>query len=149
MKTIKQRFDEKIDKSGNCWQWTGWKNRVGYGSFWYKDSPKRANRVAWLLEYGEIPNGMCVCHHCDNPSCVNPDHLFLGTHLDNMKDAALKGRFNPKIGQENGNSKLTEQQVLEIREMQGSLSQKNIARLYGVTQPLVGNIHRREIWRHI
>ena len=89
------RFWSKVQKTDGCWLWTGSRNRTwAYGRF--RSGPGRrsvlAHRFAWELVHGPIPGGLFVCHHCDNPSCVNPEHLFLGTHTDNMRDMVNKGR---------------------------------------------------------
>jgi HNH endonuclease len=87
------RFWFRVDKTGDCWTWTGGKSRNGYGAFWTKEKRLvRASRFSYEQHYGPIPNGMVVCHRCDNPPCVRPDHLFLGTQSDNMRDMWQKGR---------------------------------------------------------
>ena len=89
-----QRFWEKVQKkSGGCWTWLGAKNNQGYGNFNVGGKFERAHRIAYCLSIGEVPAGLFVLHHCDNPSCVNPKHLFLGTQKDNMQDCLKKGRF--------------------------------------------------------
>jgi len=89
-----QRFKDKFIVANNgCWEWTGCLDKKGYGQFYYKGKHRRAHRVSWALKYGEIPpSELFACHKCDNPKCVNPDHLFLGTQSDNMKDMSRKGR---------------------------------------------------------
>src|SRR5882724_6243558 len=92
------RFWAKVDQSGGenaCWRWTGATSRGNRGSFRLLGSNKQAHRCAWEMTYGAIPEGLCVCHHCDNGSCVNPQHLFLGTHRDNMDDMFAKQRNSP------------------------------------------------------
>jgi len=87
-------FWSRVNKTASCWLWTG-ATVKGYGYLKVPPSPRRtmyAHRVVWCLRYGQPPNGMCILHRCDNPLCVNPDHLFLGTHADNMRDASAKGR---------------------------------------------------------
>lgn len=86
------QFWSKVDKSGECWIWTGRRGPRGYGRFRIGSKAPGAHRVAYELTYGPIPDELIVCHHCDNPPCVRPDHLFLGTHLDNAADRDSKGR---------------------------------------------------------
>lgn len=86
------RFWPKVDKSENCWLWRGSRQTHGYGTFYYQGTMHLSHRISWILTYGEIPTGLCVLHKCDNPPCVNPQHLFLGTHVDNMIDRERKGR---------------------------------------------------------
>lgn len=97
--TIKDRFENKVNKTDSCWIWQGAiiKSR-GYGSFRIGKDIKRAHVASFLIYNGEIQKGMCVCHSCDNPSCVNPEHLWLGTHDDNMKDMVKKGRARHGCG---------------------------------------------------
>ena len=91
-KTVLQRFEEKIDKSGDCWIWTAVLSNRRYGKFKLKGKMMSAHRASWIFANGKIPDGMCVLHHCDNPPCVNPDHLWLGTNKDNSGDMIKKGR---------------------------------------------------------
>lgn len=91
-KDPKVLFWEKVDKSGNCWIWQGSVNKEGYGGVQVKGMTWSTHRYSWFIEYGEIPKGLCVLHKCDNPSCVRPDHLFLGTQKDNVIDCYNKGR---------------------------------------------------------
>ena len=93
-KTPLQRFEEKIDKSGECWIWTASRNQKGYGLFQADYKRFIASRFAYEVWIGQIPEGMLVCHKCDNPPCVNPDHLFVGTAHDNAMDMVNKGRQN-------------------------------------------------------
>lgn len=88
-KSDQEKFWPKVQKTSTCWLWTACKTKLGYG----KLSWKQAHRVSWEIHNGAIPVGMCVCHKCDNPPCVNPDHLFLGTQKDNILDAKKKGRL--------------------------------------------------------
>ena len=157
-----ERFWEKVAVLGpdDCWEWLGCKNYFGYGVFHlHGNTNLLAHRMSMYIEVGEIGEhdshyGMCVCHKCDNPGCVNPNHLFIGTQRENMKDMENKKRKSyetGKIGELNNSAKLTEPEVLEIRDKYatGLYYQKTLALEYGVTQPLIGYIVRREIWTHI
>jgi hypothetical protein len=116
-KSGSEYFWEKVNKSGDCWEWTAARNKFGYGLFGVTGSRKMivAHRWSYIEENGPIPKGMCVCHRCDNPSCVRPDHLFLGTRADNNRDKKSKGREARLSGESNGNAKLTREQVKDIR----------------------------------
>lgn len=92
MDAAAESFWGRVDTSGECWLWTGARLKTGYGVLKRGGRVLKASRVAWALVKGPIPDGLFVCHHCDNPPCVRPDHLFLGTHLDNMRDRDAKGR---------------------------------------------------------
>jgi hypothetical protein len=92
LEKLKKRFWAKVQRSNGCWLWTGSKNQSGRGMFRVGRRTSAANRVAWELAHGPIADGLCVCHKCDVPSCVNPEHLWLGDHLENMADREEKGR---------------------------------------------------------
>lgn len=108
-------FWEKVNKTEGCWEWTGSKNKKGYGSFGVDGKTQKAHRVSWMLTFGELPEDD-VLHTCDNPSCVRPDHLFVGTNQDNMRDMADKGRAFMKKGELHLNAKLTDAQVEALRQ---------------------------------
>lgn len=148
---LKRRFWSKVQKGAGCWLWTAAKDRAGYGQFRAGGRGRtmaRAHRVSWSIHYGDIPAGMNCLHKCDNPSCVRPDHLFLGTLSDNNHDMAVKGR-NAK-GMANGRAKLTEKDVSQIRLMlhQG-MPQRRIATRFGVSQTLISNIAAGKTWGHV
>lgn len=137
---------------GSCLEWQGARDGEGYGRTQQRGKVWMANRLSWVLSHGPIPAGLEVCHRCDNPPCVNPEHLFLGTHQDNMRDAIAKGRF--KIaglpGVTNLSAKLNDEQVREIRALaEQGVSQRTLARRFGVTQSTVWRIVRRHKWTHV
>jgi hypothetical protein len=147
-KTVEQRFGEKADKSGDCWIWIASKMGKGYGGFWYKGRFQRAHRVSWQLHFGEIPAGMFVCHHCDNPLCVNPSHLFLGTNADNVKDCRAKGRHIN--GERNGRAKLSHHDIPIIQELaKFGFTQKYLSKHFGVSRQNIASIIYRKTWKHI
>ena len=141
-----QRLWRHVAKSDGCWEWQGYRNRKGYGVI--GDPTQLAHRVVWRATRGEIPEGLCVCHRCDNPACCNPEHLFLGTNTDNMLDREQKGRWVPRIrGEGNVSAKLTEAQVRAIHA--DTRNQYEIAAAYGVAQSTVGVIKLGKKWKHL
>ena len=152
---IKDRFWKKVNKleTGKCcWEWSACLNNKGYGEFKVNSKDIRAHRFSFQLHYNRlIQEGMCILHSCDNRKCVNPSHLSEGTNQDNTTDMINKGRGNKAKGERNGTSKLTETQVLEIREKysQGGTTQQKLGEEYGVNRSLIGAIVRYELWTHI
>jgi len=145
--TIQKRFEDKIDKTDGCWNWQAYKFK-GYGQIRINGKTYKAHRVAYQLYVGEISDGMCVCHSCDNKSCVNPDHLFLGTQADNMHDCSDKGRESS--GEKRWNTKLTNAQVLTIRAMhREGVRNCDLAKEYGVARPVISRIVNRRRWAHV
>lgn len=145
IKDFESRF-VPITESG-CWIWLSGCVGDGYGVFWHNKKQNRAHRFSYELYKGEIPNGAVVCHKCDTPACVNPEHLFAGTHADNSRDMCLKGRTNPVKGQDNHMAKLSDSDVLSIRS--DTRPQSQIASSYNVNQSLVSLIKNRKRWRHL
>ncbi len=130
------RFWEKVAQKqpSECWAWQACRFAgTGYGCFGFRGRAWGAHRVAWVLTHGEIPGGLHVCHRCDNPACVNPAHLFLGTPRDNLRDMAAKGRGGRPV-------KLDYAAVVQMRR--AGLSQRAIAAALGVTQPCVSQFLR-------
>lgn len=148
VKTLKERFWKKVKsgKPNECWEWFGVIQKQGYGQLWDGMKNRRANRVSWEIHNGKIPYGLCVLHKCDNPPCVNPNHLFIGTRDDNAKDAAKKGRSHLM-----GSKKLTPEVVLEIRKryMQTDVSQADLAEEFNLHQTNIHYIIKRRTWKHI
>jgi hypothetical protein len=149
MNALKQRIDSHTDKSGNCWEWTASK-RNGYGRIKVDKSMLSVHRLVYEMTNGKISKEMSVCHKCDNPSCVNPDHLFLGTHSDNMRDMVSKNRRDSK-GSKNGRSLLTEPSVRIIKKLllEGFMLQKDIASKFNVSISTISGINQDKTWRHI
>ena len=146
--TDSENFHENytpVPESG-CWLWDGVIKR-GYGNIKYKGRPTSAHRLSYTFYRGKIPDGMCVCHTCDVKSCVNPDHLFIGTHKDNTQDMIRKGRKAPTTGELNGQSALTVALVREIREASGTLV--DIASKYGIAFQTVSRIKLKQRWGHV
>ena len=141
-------FWNLIDKTSNpngCWEWLGCKDNRGYGVFRLNGKIQKCHRISKL---GDTQSKLFVCHQCDNPGCVCPDHLFLGNHNDNMRDRDLKGRT--LRGQSNAGSKLTETQILEIRNTEFNyLLVNELAKKYNVSSQQIRRILKRISWKHI
>lgn len=155
VKPVKERFYNNIKiNSQGCWIWHGSKDKDGYGNFSF-EGEQRAHRVAYKLWIGEIPNGMMVCHHCDTPACVNPEHLFLGTAKDNTQDMIKKGRniqrYIDRSGKNNGHAKLTEEDIQNIRALYGSkkFTHRSLAKKFNVSRTNIGSIVNNNLWQHV
>ena len=153
-----ERFTSKysVNDETGCWVWCA--ATVGldfnYGKFWINGKYDKAHRAAYMLLVGDIPYGMWVLHKCDNPSCVNPGHLFLGTRQDNVNDMLSKGRNgqhkNPPRGERKKDSKLKGVDVLDIRSRcADGETQSSVGKLYGIAQTTVSKIINRQRWAHI
>lgn len=172
------RFWAKVNKAGPtqshmptpCWMWTASKVD-GYGTIRIGEKVRKSHRVVWILVNGPIPHdgsahGICVCHRCDNPACVNPSHLFLGTNADNTHDMIAKGRkvavcgnghyarTQPERlarGEANGATKLTSEKVLDIRDRYaaGGITKTTLAAQFNVSLSLISQIIHRHIWHHL
>lgn len=141
------RFWSKVEIGhSGCWEFTGCRNSDGYGTFRFGKMVK-AHRWAYSFWKGEIPEGMLVCHSCDNPACVNPVHLWLGTCADNVADRDAKERRPPPKGEINGRAKLTKADVIAIRADARSLDE--IATDYGVTTTNIHFIKTGKTWKHV
>ena len=150
--TPMDRFESFVVRSedeDDCWGWNSATTRGGYGHFGYRGRWITASRFAYEQFIGPVPPELDVCHTCDNPPCSNPRHLFAGTRRENLEDMAQKGRA--PIGERQGSSKLTEDDVRRIRELaqRGRLSQRDIADMFGVQQSAISAIHLRKIWKHV
>lgn len=153
---VEVRFWRYVAKGPGCWLWQAACADFGYGLIGSSGHMLRAHRLSWEIHHGPIPEGMFVCHRCDVPACVRPDHLFLGTHTDNMRDMIRKGRHRGAVaietylGERNGRSKLTADKVRELRALRDSgESLRSLARRFGVSKPSVQAIVSRKNWRHV
>ncbi len=145
------RFWDKVKKTDGCWEWTGWTResygriKTGGGAF------QTAHRVSWELHNGAIPPGLFVLHKCDNPKCVRPDHLFMGTKADNNHDRHSKGRSGSHIGEKNGRHILSEADVLEIRRRFSpwKCKYKDLAKEFNVSMSTINYILAGRTWKHL
>jgi hypothetical protein len=161
-----ERFWSKVQRGAGCWLWRAAMRANGYGAFGVGQRVEAAHRMAWILEHGPIPPGMCVCHTCDNRRCVRPAHLFLGSQPDNLADMRAKGRQRAASGRAHGTkthpervargvalpfAKLDERAVREIRALHaaGGISMGALGRRYGVNQPAIMKVIRRKTWGHV
>jgi len=152
-KSITARIAAKSKPGPNgCVEWTGSLTAGGYGHIWYEGRLELVHRVTYEIANGPIPkmeghHGACVCHRCDNRLCINPEHLFIGSHADNMADMMAKGRWKPIRGAANPHAKLTEAQAEQIRSLRGIRSQREIAEMFGVSKTAVRYIQQGRLWR--
>lgn len=166
--TVHEWFWDHVTKTANCWLWNGSHSAAGYGRLSMERKWYYAHRVAWEISNGPIPDGLLVCHSCDNPGCVRPDHLFLGTDADNIHDMISKGRAangprprgdehwtriypdRVRRGRANGKAKLTPNKVREIRTAyRNGASQTSLSREYGVKQSTIWQVLAGKTWKHV
>ena len=154
-----ERFWNKVIKTDDCWIWTAYRNENGYGCYKLSGKLILAHRAAFLFTFGHLPQTKNICHHCDNPPCVNPSHLFVGTQSDNVHDCFNKGRGVPPnlkdrekvyTGSLNPNSKLSEDDVIFIRYLLSvKTKQKHIAEMFNVHIATIERIASKKSWTHI
>lgn len=139
------------EPNSGCWLWDGSVTDKGYGvvNRGRQKGEERAHRWSWRIHYGPVPDGLHVLHKCDMPCCVNPQHLFLGTHNDNMCDMRRKGRLVNLHGEAHGNAKLTADAVREIRETRGIQTNAAVAARLGVSPSTVSMVRAGKVWRRI
>lgn len=147
MKDFLKKFENNFRVTPGCWLWQRGVDKDGYGQFYAEGKNIRAHRYSYKSYFGPIPEGMCVCHRCDTPRCVNPDHLFLGTSQENTADRHAKGRTTVLNGERHGASRLKSEQVLEIRAMRGS--HREIANKFGISATTVYRIKKLINWGHL
>ena len=149
---IESRFWSKVSKTHKCWLWMATKDKDGYGQFQVDGKARRAHRVSalWAGIISDISDGSVVCHSCDNPSCVNPDHLWRGTRAQNNADRSKKGRDARQKGSAHGMSKLTEQDVRYIKIfLAAGAKQRVIARNFGVSRSAIATINAGKTWSQV
>lgn len=148
--TLESKFWKRVQISESCWLWTG-KKLAKYGYLSVRDERSvKAHRFSYELHYGPIPDGLLVCHHCDNPPCVRPDHLFLGTQADNNRDKMIKGRHRAAHSETHHSAKLTNTQVQEIRILSANgSSRKSVAEIFNVTTGTISHIVTGRNWQHV
>lgn len=143
--SIEDRFFSRFIKmDSGCWQWTAHADKNGYGVLPGDKKNIRAHRLSYEIHVGQIPKELFVCHRCDNPGCVNPDHLFLGTAKDNNQDSLKKGRHY--VGEKNGRAKLTWEKVKNIR--QSNKSKKELAIIYEVSVQTIKAVKNNKVWKN-
>lgn len=145
------RFREYLPKNQSrdvCWEWQGGIGGDGYGRFWFQGKNVAAHRASAILHFGDVPKDKFVLHHCDNPKCVNPDHLMIGTHRENVAQMVKRGRV--LCGEKNGSSVMTENQVRDIvAKLAAGAQVRTLAREMGISRSAVRNIAKGHSWKHI
>lgn len=150
--SLSERMNSKFAKrDSGCWEWIGAKNQAGYGVLVVGRKSLLAHRLSYVMHKGRLDQGALVCHHCDNPCCVNPEHLYAGDDKTNAFDRMSRGRYVAPAGELNGISKLTDEAVSEIRRAwaEGGLKQKELAEIYDVSPSLISKVVNGHIWGHV
>lgn len=145
------RFWSKVNKTKTCWEWTGALNHCGYGTFWFNNKTVHAHRLSWVIANNRhVPKGKLTLHKCDNPKCVRPDHLFIGTQRDNVYDCLNKNRRAKLFGESHGRSKFTSEQVNAIKIMRKDfgIGCQILADWTGVTKVAISSICRGKNWKY-
>jgi len=149
---IKKYYEKYVVKQEGCWDWKGIVEHTGYAKLGIRP-PIKAHRASWIVHRGKIPEGLSVCHNCpggDNRKCTNPEHLWLGTHKENIQDKIRKGRSNTARGSQLKVAKLNEAQVKEIKIMlKDKMKGSEISRLFEVSPKVISRIKHNETWMHI
>ena len=141
-------FDK--DEITGCWNWNRKKRYFGYGTISEDNKQYLAHRYSYFKLIGDIPEGMCVCHHCDNPGCVNPEHLWLGTQQDNLNDMFRKKRNKAPVGENNANSKIKEKDVAEIKKLlKTAFTVSEIAIILKISKHIIVGIKNNRTWQHL
>ena len=157
MNEIYISFIKNVLIGDTCWEWAGRLSPQNYGRFRFGGREYSAHRLSWQIENGSIPDGMYICHHCDNPKCVRPTHLFCGTPIENQLDAYNKNRRS-QSGEHNANNKLTKVDVVAIRNLWGEINPRHglieqakriIANSYGVSFTTVHKVINGHTWKHL
>lgn len=147
--SLHEAFEKNISQiipNEKCMPWEGFVLENGYGQLSFKGKRYLAHRLSYIYYYGEIPAGVFVCHHCDTRNCVNPSHLFLGTHRENMQDMARKGRIK---GEKHPMAKMSNDNIVLMRSLHPSMPQAKLASLFHISQTQVSDILSRKSWSHI
>ena len=152
---VRTRFARKYipEPNSGCWLWTDALDRDGYGRLQIDGKAVKAHRLAYELHCGPVPSGKMVCHKCDTPCCVNPDHLYAGDNQANMDDMVRRGRsvvmINPNPGSQNGRAVLNEAQIHQVFHLSRKMSIRAVARHFGVTPTTIKRILTKERWAHV
>lgn len=157
-KSIDYRLWERVVKTEYCWNWTGARTPRGYGKIYFSGKCVYVHRLSYEFTYGVFSKELDVLHRCDNPPCVNPNHLFLGTAKDNSQDMMIKGRHRiiPLVGERNGNSIMLEEEVIQLlrvsRDYEDAGERKineKLSKIFGISKVHVKQIRRNKTWKHL